>query len=86
MKGIESALLIVTILSTVTGLMFYAKLYSGMVQISQGNVANGTETIVNATADEIVGSVMQSAVITVIIAVLSSLGIGGCIIAILRKL
>jgi hypothetical protein len=83
MKGIIGLAIIV--FSTITGLMFILSLLSGYVQILQGDVANGTEAIVNATADEIVGSVQWSVVVTVLVAIASALGLTG-VVAFMKKI
>lgn len=83
MKGIVSLLIF---MFSVTGvLMFVVRLLPPLIQVYQGDIANGTEAIVNATADEIVSSAVQSAVIGVLIAVFSALGLTW-LVAQLKKL
>jgi len=65
--------------------MFVVRLLPPLIQVYQGDIANGTEAIVNATADEIVSSTVQSAVIGVLIAVFSALGLTW-LVAQLKKL
>jgi len=73
MKGIIA--LVFTLFSVVTSLMFVFSLLPGAIQIYQGDIANGTEAIVNATSDEIVSYAYESVVIAALIAIASALGL-----------
>lgn len=73
MKGIIA--LIFTLFSMITSLMFVLSFLPGAIQIYQGDIANGTEAIVNATAEEIVSYAYESVVIAVLIAIASALGL-----------
>jgi len=66
-------------------LLFLLALLPGVIRIYQGDIANGTEIIANATSDEIVSITYQSIVISVLIAVFSALGFTS-VVALLKKL
>lgn len=77
--------LIIILTSMIGTLLFLLALLPGVIRIYQGDIANGTEIIANATSDEIVSITYQSIVISVLIAVFSALGFTS-VVALLKKL
>jgi hypothetical protein len=74
-----------TLFSAIIGLMFVFSLLPGAIQIYQGDITNGTEAIVNATANEIVSYAYESVIIAVLVAIASALGLTSLVI-LLKKL
>lgn len=77
--------LIIAVVSTMGTLLFLLTLLPGVIRIYQGDIANGTDIIVNATSDEIISITYQSIIVSVLIAVFSALGFTSAI-ALLEKL
>jgi len=69
-----------TLFSVTTGLLFVFSLLPGAIQIYQGDIANGTEAIVNATADELVSYAYESVVVAILIAIASALGLTSLVV------
>jgi hypothetical protein len=77
--------LIIALVSVVSMLLFLFNLLPGVILIFKGDVANGTEIVINATSDEIISITYQSIIVNILIALLSALGLTG-IVTLLRKL
>jgi hypothetical protein len=77
--------LVLTIASVTGTLIFLFTLLPGFIRMYQGDIANGTEIIMNATSDEIVNLTYQSIVVSILIAIFSALGFTS-VVAVLKKL
>lgn len=77
--------LIITVASIMGTLLFLLTLLPGVIRLYQGDIANGTEIIVNATSDEIISITYQSIAVSVLIAVFSALGLTS-VVVLLKKL
>jgi hypothetical protein len=77
--------LAITIASVIGALLFILSLLPGVIRIYQGDIANGTEIIVNATSDEIISVTYQSVAVSVLIVICSALGLTS-VVAFLKKL
>lgn len=77
--------LMITLACVMGTLLFLLTLLPGIIRIYQGDIANGTEIIANATSDEIINITYQSVIVSVLIAVFSALGFTS-VVALLKKL
>jgi hypothetical protein len=79
-KSIIAAIGIVSLLSSIP---FYLGLMSGAIRIYQGDY-NATQDMAEDFADEVTGTLIWTAVIAILIAFATALGLTG-LVAILRK-
>lgn len=81
---IKLAITVIVIFSSIGSIVFYLKLADYTVRISHGDY-NASQDMAEDVAEEVTDTMIQSAVIYVLIALFSALGLTG-IAALLKKL